>query len=162
MIARVPIDVRDATTADLDDVVDLFLRYLAFYEQQAGEPEARGFLTDRLAADDTVLLVAETREQERPGRLIGFAQSYRSWSSVSLGPVWVLNDLFVHPSARGTGAGRDLVRATCERADSAGAIRVSLATAWDNVAAQGLYESEGFARDLSFLHYSRATTDRDR
>lgn len=177
MIARVPLDVRDATAADLDAVVGLFRQYLAFYEHEAPEPRVREFLTARLGAADTVLLVAERTGGEAGDgtggdagngadtagaagaarEVIGFAQSYRSWSSVSLGPVWVLNDLFVDPAVRGTGAGRDLVRATCERARQAGAIRVSLATAWDNVAAQGLYESEGFTRDVAFLHYAKVT-----
>lgn len=154
MIARVPIEVRDATDADLDAVVGLFLQYLAFYEHVADEERVRKFLGARFAADDTVLLLAEA---DGVGPAVGLAQAYRSWSSVSLGPVWVLNDLFVEPAARGSGAGRALVREICERAKAAGAIRVSLATAWDNVAAQGLYESEGFARDVSFLHYAKVT-----
>lgn len=175
MIARVPIEVRDATDADLDAVAGLFRQYLAFYEHDADERRAREFLTARLGSDDSVLLVAEIGDDGPDGepvavaaddaaddaggvrRLIGFAQSYRSWSSVSLGPVWVLNDLFVDDAARGTGAGRALVRATCAAAGEAGAIRVSLATAWDNVAAQELYESEGFARDVSFWHYAKVT-----
>ncbi|MBE1875322.1 GNAT family N-acetyltransferase [Myceligenerans sp. TRM 65318] len=154
MIARVPIEVRDANAADLDAVAGLFLQYLAFYEHAADEQRVRDFLRARFASDDTVLLIAEA-DGKRPA--VGLAQAYRSWSSVSLGPVWVLNDLFVEPAARGTGAGRALVRAICERAKEAGAIRVSLATAWDNVAAQGLYESEGFARDVAFLHYAKVT-----
>lgn len=157
MIARVSIEVRDVTDADLDAVVGLFLQYLAFYEHVADEQRVRAFLTARFASDDTVLLLAETDDAGAPYRAVGLAQAYRSWSSVSLGPVWVLNDLFVEPGARGTGAGRALVREICDRAEDAGAIRVSLATAWDNVAAQGLYESEGFARDVSFLHYAKVT-----
>ncbi|WP_460708879.1 GNAT family N-acetyltransferase [Myceligenerans halotolerans] len=148
-----PIEVRDVTDADLDAVAGLFLQYLAFYEHAADERRVREFLSARFASDDTALLIAEETGDGRPA--VGIAQAYRSWSSVSLGPVWVLNDLFVEPAARGTGAGRALVRAICERAKEAGAIRVSLATAWDNVAAQGLYESEGFARDVSFLHYAK-------
>ncbi|MBL0888617.1 GNAT family N-acetyltransferase [Myceligenerans sp. I2] len=146
--------MRDVTDADLDAVVGLFLQYLAFYEHAADEQRVREFLTARFASDDTLLLVAEVTPG---GAVVGLAQAYQSWSSVSLGPVWVLNDLFVDPSARGSGAGRALVREICDRAKEAGAIRVSLATAWDNVAAQGLYESEGFARDVSFLHYAKVT-----
>ncbi|GAB4085328.1 GNAT family N-acetyltransferase [Myceligenerans cantabricum] len=158
MIARVFIDVRDVTDADLDAVAGLFRQYLAFYEHEADEQRAREFLTGRFASDDTVLLVAQERDDDgTTGAIVGFAQAYRSWSSVSLGPVWVLNDLFVDPEVRGTGAGRALVRGICERAAEAGAIRVSLATAWDNVTAQGLYESEGFARDVAFLHYVKVT-----
>jgi len=116
------------------------------------DAEARAYLTARRDAGDSVLLVAEAA-----GTLVGFTQSYPTWSSVSLSRSWVLNDLFVLPEARGTGAARALVQETCRRAKEDGAIRVSLATAWDNVAAQGLYESEGFVRDQHFHHYMYVT-----
>jgi len=165
MIARVSVDVRPATDDDVDAVVGLFRQYLRFYDQEVSDAEARAYLTARRDAGDSVLLVAALRpeddetasEDEGDGRLVGFAQSYPTWSSVSLSRSWVLNDLFVTPAARGTGAGRALVQDTCRRAKDAGAIRVSLATAWDNVAAQGLYESEGFVRDQHFHHYAHVT-----
>jgi ribosomal protein S18 acetylase RimI-like enzyme len=165
MIAGVSVDVRPATDDDVDAVVDLFRQYLRFYDQEVPEAEARAYLTARRDAGESVLLVAALRPDARPpaddappaGTLVGFAQSYPTWSSVSLSRTWVLNDLFVSPDARGTGAGRALVQDTCRRATEAGAIRVSLATAWDNVAAQGLYESEGFVRDQHFHHYAYVT-----
>ncbi|WP_233257525.1 GNAT family N-acetyltransferase [Promicromonospora sp. AC04] len=158
------VDVRPATDDDVDAVVDLFRQYLRFYEQEVPDAEARAYLTARRDSGDSVLLVAvlvpEGGDPEETGaghELVGFAQSYPTWSSVSLSRSWVLNDLFVSPAARGTGAGRALVLDTCRRAKEAGAIRVSLATAWDNVAAQGLYESEGFVRDQHFHHYAYVT-----
>ena len=168
MIANVSVDVRPATDDDVDAVVNLFRQYLRFYDQEVPEAEARAYLTARRDASDSVLLVAvpgsdggEAPPGDRPEtvgpRLLGFAQSYPTWSSVSLSRSWVLNDLFVTPAARGTGAARALVQDMCRRAKEAGAIRVSLATAWDNVAAQGLYESEGFVRDQHFHHYAYVT-----
>ena len=158
------VDVRPATDDDVDAVVDLFRQYLRFYAQEVPDAEARAYLTARRDAGDSVLLVAVLRpEGEEPEDsaaahgVVGFAQSYPTWSSVSLSRSRVLNDLFVSPAARGTGAGRALVQDTCRRAKEAGAIRVSLATAWDNVAAQGLYESEGFVRDQHFHHYAYVT-----
>lgn len=164
MITGVSVDVRPATDDDVDAVVDLFRQYLRFYDQEVPDAEARAYLTARRDAGDSVLLVAELRPEagepapeDAAGTLVGFAQSYPTWSSVSLSRSWVLNDLFVTPAARGTGAGRALVQDTCRRAKDAGAVRVSLATAWDNVAAQGLYESEGFVRDQHFHHYAYVT-----
>ncbi|GHH78917.1 GNAT family N-acetyltransferase [Promicromonospora soli] len=158
------VDVRPANDDDVDAVVDLFRQYLRFYEQYVPDAEARAYLLARRDAGDSVLLVAvlspEGDEPEGSAaghELVGFAQSYPTWSSVSLSRSWVLNDLFVSPAARGTGAARALVQETCRRAKDAGAIRVSLATAWDNVAAQGLYESEGFVRDQHFHHYAYVT-----
>lgn len=155
--------MRPATDDDVDAVVDLFRLYLRFYEQEVPDAEARAYLTARRDAGDSVLLVAvRTPGGDEPANpadreVVGFAQSYPTWSSVSLSRTWVLNDLFVSPTARGTGAARALVQDTCRRAKEAGAIRVSLATAWDNVAAQGLYESEGFVRDQHFHHYAYVT-----
>jgi ribosomal protein S18 acetylase RimI-like enzyme len=166
MITGVSVDVRPATDDDVDAVVDLFRQYLRFYDQEVPDAEARAYLTARRAAGESVLLVAVLRPDAYPaatddlppaGTPVGFAQSYPTWSSVSLSRTWVLNDLFVSPAARGTGAGRALVQDTCRRAKEAGAVRVSLATAWDNVAAQGLYESEGFVRDQHFHHYAYVT-----
>lgn len=165
MIANVSVDVRPATDDDVDAVVDLFRQYLRFYDQEVPAAEARAYLTARRDAGDSVLVVAELRPEDGEaatedipaGGLVGFAQSYPTWSSVSLSRSWVLNDLFVTPAARGTGAARALVQDMCRRAKDAGAIRVSLATAWDNVAAQGLYESEGFVRDQHFHHYAYVT-----
>lgn len=151
--------MRPATDDDVDAVVDLFRQYLRFYDQEVPAAEARAYLTARRSDGDSVLLVAVLGpEGEAAGQgVVGFAQSYPTWSSVSLSRSWVLNDLFVTPAARGTGAARALVQDTCRRAKEAGAIRVSLATAWDNVAAQGLYESEGFVRDQHFHHYAFVT-----
>jgi ribosomal protein S18 acetylase RimI-like enzyme len=159
----VSVDVRPATDDDVDAVVDLFRQYLRFYDQEVPDAEARAYLTARRDAGDCVLLIAVLRpEGTEPDasaaeEVVCFTQSYPTWSSVSLSRSWVLNDLFVAPEARGTGAARALVRETCRRAKEAGAIRVSLATAWDNVAAQGLYESEGFVRDQHFHHYAYVT-----
>lgn len=138
-------------------MVDLFLQYLNFYGQEVPAEQAREFLLARRDAGDSVLLVAVHGNDGRADDVVGFAQVYPTWSSVSLGPVWVLNDLFVDPADRGSGAGRALVRATAERATEAGAVRVAVTTAWDNMAAQSLYESEGFARDADFIHYAHVT-----
>jgi ribosomal protein S18 acetylase RimI-like enzyme len=160
----VSVDVRPANDDDVDAVVDLFRQYLRFYEQHVPDAEARAYLLARRDAGDSVLLVAVlSSEGDKPEgsatghEVVGFAQSYPTWSSVSLSRSWVLNDLFVSPAARGTGTARALVHETCRRAKEAGAIRVSLAAAWDNVAAQGLYESEGFVRDQHFHHYAYVT-----
>ena len=66
----------------------------------------------------------------------------------------MLYDLFVAPALRRRGAGRALLQAAAEYARAAGAVRMDLATARTNVAAQSLYESLGWVRDDVFLHYS--------
>ncbi len=68
----------------------------------------------------------------------------------------MLYDLFVAPAQRRRGAARALLEAAAAYARLAGAVRMDLATARTNVAAQSLYESLGWIRDDVFLHYSLA------
>ena len=67
--------------------------------------------------------------------------------------LWVLNDLFVDPSARRAGVGRALLERTRAWAVETNARGLTLSTQVTNVAAQRLYESLGWQRDNVFLHY---------
>jgi ribosomal protein S18 acetylase RimI-like enzyme len=62
----------------------------------------------------------------------------------------VLYDLFVDPAQRRRGAAKALLQAAAEHASRAGALRMDLATAKTNTAAQSLYESLGWVRDEVF------------
>ncbi|WP_456819105.1 N-acetyltransferase family protein [Cellulomonas sp. URHB0016] len=141
--------VRRATPADLDEITPLFEQYLAFYRREHPPEAVREFLAHRILGDDSVVLVAES-----DGAVVGVARCFPTWSSLSLAPAWVLNDLFVDPGARGTGAGRALVRAAKEEGAAIGAVYVALETGRDNVVGQTLYASEGFVRDDDNLHYA--------
>ncbi|WP_203755916.1 GNAT family N-acetyltransferase [Cellulomonas chitinilytica] len=146
--------VRRATPADLDAATALFGQYLRFYRREHAPAAVRAFLAARMDATDGVLLVAEVDETP-----VGLAHCYPTWSSLSLARAWVLNDLFVDPSARGTGAGRALVRAAKAEAAAAGAVYVALETERTNVVGQTLYASEGFVRDDENLHYAAPVGD---
>ena len=61
---------------------------------------------------------------------------------------------FVNPGARRRGVGRALLRAAPEHARAHGAVRLELATARSNAAAQALYQAEGWQRDHDFFRYS--------
>ncbi len=140
-----------ATLEDLDDVAGLFCAYLEFYGVKSDLGAARAFLRERMAAGESLVLLARTHE----GVPAGFAQVYFTFSSLSLAPVWTFNDLYVDGAARGLGIGRALVREVCRRAAEAGALRVQGETAVDNHTAQALYAAEGFAVEEGFLHLSR-------
>jgi ribosomal protein S18 acetylase RimI-like enzyme len=145
--------VRRASLRDLDQVAPLFDAYRVFYRQTSDVDAARNFLRDRLTRNESVLLVAEPAQSANP---IGFAQLYRSFSSVSLGPIVILNDLYVAPEWRGAGVGRALIEETSRFAAGEGAIRVEIATEHNNAKALGLYRSLGFVVDTDFVHLSRA------
>jgi ribosomal protein S18 acetylase RimI-like enzyme len=142
------VEVRAAVPADLPELGRLFDAYRVFYRQPSDPPAAERFLRERFARGDSHVFVAPAG-----AGLAGFVQLYPSLSSVSMARIFVLNDLFVDPSARRGGVGRALLEAAHAFARSQGAVRVSLETAVDNHAAQRLYESLGYARDAAFHRY---------
>jgi ribosomal protein S18 acetylase RimI-like enzyme len=142
--------VRPCAAADLEQVSVLFDQYRQFYRQPADPMLTREFITQRFEGGESFVLVAEA---EGTG-VIGFCQLYPSFCSVAAGPILMLYDLFVTPALRRHGAGRMLLQAAAEYARGTGAVRMDLATAKTNLAAQSLYESLGWARDDVFLHYS--------
>ena len=141
---------RRATRSDLDALVSLFDGYRVFYEEEPDPALVRRFLSERLTTGDTVLLLAE-----REGRVLGFVHLFPIFSSTRCRRLWLLNDLFVDPSARVRGIGRELMAAAEAFAMETGACGLELATAHSNVTAQRLYQSMGWTMDSVFRHYER-------
>jgi len=143
-----PMDLRRATLADLSRLVPLFDGYRQFYGQPSDPGRAERFLRERLAGDESVIYLAEAR-----GEPLGFVQLYPSFWSVAACRSWILNDLFVSPAHRQSGAGRALMERARRHALETGAGGLSLATQRTNHTAQRLYESLGWRRDEEFFHY---------
>jgi GNAT superfamily N-acetyltransferase len=143
-VEQTPLIIRRAaeTDADVDLVAPLFDAYRQFYEQPSDLALAKDFIAARLWADDSVVFLALAGE-DAPDAL-GFAQLYPSWSSVAARPIWILNDLFVAPAARGRGVGHALLERCRLHARETGAQRMALETLVGNRAAQRLYESLGW------------------
>lgn len=146
------VKTRSAEARDLDAVAALFDAYRQFYEMPADLPLARRYLGERFERRESVILVAE----DARGTLVGFTQLYPAFCSVAADRTFVLYDLFVTPSARGTGAGRALMEAAEAHARAAGAARLELQTAKTNRIGQSLYESCGWKRDELFYVYAKA------
>lgn len=138
---------RRATLDDLPALVPLFDGYRVFYKQPSDPAGAEAFLRERLEQDEAVVFLAEA-----DGQAVGFTLLYPSFSSVRMASIWVLNDLFVSPDARRTGAGRALLDAAHEHARATGAIVVVLATGHANTTAQRLYEATGFVQDPVYTY----------
>jgi len=145
------ITVRRAGVEDLDALAPLFDAYRVFYEHPSDLDRARAFLAARLAADESVVFIAEA-----DGEAVGFTQLYPTFSSTRTGPIFTLNDIYVRPEIRGGGVGRALLEAAAEHGRSVGAIRLTLTTARNNSVAQGVYEANGWKRDDVFYTYNLA------
>lgn len=143
---------RLADLSDIADIAVLFDAYRQFYGQTPDLAGAEAFLRTNLEKGFSVLYKAA--ESAEPGAaVLGFAQLYPTWSSISMKRVWTLNDLFVLPHARGRGAGRSLLEAAAGYARGTGAKGIELATATGNARARQLYEQAGYAEDTEFVHY---------
>jgi ribosomal protein S18 acetylase RimI-like enzyme len=143
------IAIRPAALEDVEQLSPLFDGYRQFYGQVSDLELARRFLSERIAQRQSVILLA----CDEAGLGVGFTQLYPSFSSVRAAPIYLLNDLYVASAARGRGVGRDLLEAAAAHARAAGAIRMVLSTAHDNIAAQSLYEAQGWRREDAFYEY---------
>jgi len=145
------VDIRivRAERKDLDDLVPLFDAYRQFYGQRSDLAAARAFLRDRIERDESVIYLAYTKPREAAG----FTQLYPSFSSISLRPLWILNDLYVRSDVRRGGVGRALLERARQHAIETAAKGLVLSTGVTNKAAQTLYESCGWQRDDEFFQY---------
>ena len=145
------ISVRLAGLHDVEAIAPLFDGYRQFYGRASDVDLARQFLSARLAAQQSVVFIAEAQE----GAAVGFTQLYPSFSSTSAGPIFVLNDIFVSLAHRGQGVARSLLKAAEDFARDQGAIRLTLTTGTTNTTAQSVYEGMGWQRDTGYFTYHR-------
>jgi GNAT superfamily N-acetyltransferase len=77
---------------------------------------------------------------ESDGRLIGLVHYLYHRSTIMLGPICYLQDLFTSADARGKGVGRALINAVYDRAREAGLTRVYWQTHVTNAVARVLHD----------------------
>jgi len=130
---------------DLAALAPLFDAYRQFYGQPSDLARARAWLAERLARDESLVLLARNAD----GDTVGFTQLYRMFSSVRTARLWILNDLFVAAPARRAGVARALLDAAARAAGDDGAAGLMLETGRDNAAARALYRAAGWHEDAS-------------
>jgi GNAT superfamily N-acetyltransferase len=139
--------ITQANIEHLEDLVPLFNDYRIFYKQESNEGLASQFLKDRIKQNQSIIFLAYLNNEA-----VGFTQLYPLFSSVSMKPMYLLNDLFVKSNYRGKGIGEALInkaKALCETQKNKG---LALQTATDNPA-QKLYERLGFIKDHDLYYY---------
>lgn len=135
----------------MDRLVPLFEAYRSFYRCAPDADTAAAFLRERLERNESVILLA----REAGGEIVGFAQLYPLFSSTRMMRTWLLNDLFVAPTARRRGVARALLKATEDFAREMGAGELTLSTSIGNRVAQRVYATAGWRRDDEFYTYIR-------
>ncbi|SEO89985.1 Ribosomal protein S18 acetylase RimI [Amphibacillus marinus] len=143
--------IRTMELADLTSVAKLLNAYRVFYQKEFDHEGCYTFLKARFEANQSVVFVAEVSSE-----IVGFTQLYPIFSTVSLQRAYLLNDLFVVPEARKTGAGASLIQATFSYAQENGASYVTLETGVDNTTAQRLYQRMGMAVDNGVYHFTKS------
>jgi GNAT superfamily N-acetyltransferase len=153
--------VQAVSEADLPELLPLMRGYCDFYGVAPPDDDLVAMSRALLADPDHegFQLVARVRpgirEARMPSGLIGFATVFWTWSTLSASRIGVMNDLFVSPEARGTGAAEALILACRDRCRERGATSLAWQTAKDNLRAQAVYERLGALRE-EWLDYSLA------
>ena len=137
-----------ATLAQLEDAAQLFDQYRQFYQQPAALEVSRAFIQERIDNNQSVIYLAYQQHEA-----VGFLQLYPTFSSISARSSWILNDLYVTPSARGLGIAKQLMDRARQLAVDTKAEGLTLQTQITNSTAQALYESLHYQRDNEFYTY---------
>jgi ribosomal protein S18 acetylase RimI-like enzyme len=146
------IQVEHANQNDLNDLVQLFQGYRIFYEQEPDADAERAFIQARIENHDAVIFIARDGESRAA---LGFTQLYPLFSSVSMKPLWLLNDLYVAEAGRKRGVGEALMQRAENHARETRTKGLVLNTAHTNITAQRLYERMGYTKDEIFRTYQR-------
>ena len=140
-------EISRAALSDISQLHGLVEKYRAFYKQPENE-KTLSYLEERIKNEEAIAFIARL-----DGAAIGFTLLYPTFSTVSLSNIWLLNDLYVEESARGNGIASELMDVAESAAKQAGATRVFLRTANDNLPAQALYEGRNWVKDEVFRRY---------
>jgi GNAT superfamily N-acetyltransferase len=130
---------------ELPELLPLMRAYCDFYDVSPSDEQLLA-LSRALIADpehEGVQLIA----RDDDGAAVGFATIFWSWATTSAERIGVMNDLFVAPEARGSGAAEALIEACRAECARHGAGRLTWQTAGDNIPAQKVYERVGARRE---------------
>jgi ribosomal protein S18 acetylase RimI-like enzyme len=143
------VTVRHATSKDLPQLLPLVEAYRVFYKQQPDAQREREFIESHVRNHTSSIYIALA-----DGKAAGFMQLFKTYSTVHLCSSWILEDLYVDPHFRRHGIGSALLSHALQHVRADGAGSMFLETAYDNVAAQALYERAGWVREGRFIKYN--------
>ncbi len=144
-------EVRDIHEEDRNAWHRLFADYGVFYETEFTEPIRDGVWSWLMDADADVCAVVAVDQAE----VVGFAHYRQLPDTFTAGTQWFLDDLYVRPESRGSGAATALIAAVEERAASDGGGTLRWITDVGNSTAQSVYDK--IATRTSWVTYEKQT-----
>ena len=145
----------DPLSDALVDLSSLFEQYRIHYGRSPAPLATLTWVSEMAASGDLAFYGAH-----QGSRMVGFAAVHTVPASLRLGRFWQLRDLFADPGVRRQGIGRRLVETVRDAAGDAGAVRLSLQTEPDNLAALALYRRCGLTVEADLTTLSVNLTPR--
>jgi GNAT superfamily N-acetyltransferase len=140
--------VRQATIKDLPKIVPIFDSYREYFKQQKNPLKVESFLFEKFVHLESVIFIAEQESE-----VIGFAQLYPIFSSLSLERVWLLNDFYISEEYRNNGIGKQLFAKVKEFTLLTKSKGIELSVEHTNRKAWQFWEKQGFRIDDEFRFY---------
>lgn len=140
------LQIKQASIDDINIVAPLFNAYRIFYNQASDMAGATNFLYERIVKNQSTLFIAFINVEA-----VGFTQLYSIFSSVSLRPALLLNDLYIAERASKLGIASALLNKAKEFGKQNNAGWLLLETAFDNYNTQSLYEKNGWIKQNDFF-----------
>jgi GNAT superfamily N-acetyltransferase len=145
--------VTPLAAADRDRWAELWRGYLDFYETRL-PPEIYDHTWRRLIAADGAICGLGARFGSEAAPLVGIVHYLFHAHAWTPREVCYLQDLYVDPGARRSGAGGKLIEAVAAVARQRGCLRLYWTTKEDNATARSLYDR--IARFNGFIRYDYA------
>jgi ribosomal protein S18 acetylase RimI-like enzyme len=140
--------IRQATIQDLPKLVPIFDSYREYFGQQKDPAAVKQFLFEKFEHFESVVFIAQLQEE-----VVGFAQLYPVFSSLTLQRVWLLNDFFITEGFRGSGVGTRLFATVKEYTLLTKSKGIELSVEHTNKKAWAFWEKQGFQLDEDFRYY---------
>jgi GNAT superfamily N-acetyltransferase len=140
--------IRQATIQDLSKIVPIFDSYRAYFKQQKDPVRVEQFLFEKFEHMESVIFIAQLEDE-----VVGFAQLYPIFSSLTLQRVWLLNDFFIAEEYWGSGVGTQLFAKVKEFTLLTKSKGIELSVEHTNKKAWAFWEKQGFKMDEEFRYY---------
>ena len=144
------LEIRPLCASDEPEWRRLWTGYLEYYESTLPEAVYRSSFDRMLSGEDNEFNGLIALLDGKPVGLVHYLFHRHGWK---LENVCYLQDLFVDKELRGTGAGRALIEAVYEKADTAGCPSVYWLTQHFNEVGRRLYDRVG--KQSPFIVYNR-------